>query len=62
MNVPTPAALTGTQLLEARLAKQLTQVQLANDIGYTARQIRAWEKGAVVIPQSACRTLAKVLS
>lgn len=54
--------MTGTDLLKARLAKQLTQVQLADDIGYTDRQIRAWEKGAVAIPASACRILSKVLS
>lgn len=54
--------MTGETLLKMRLAKQLTQVQLADEIGYTARQIRAWEKDVVTIPQSACRILARVLA
>jgi transcriptional regulator with XRE-family HTH domain len=62
MSLPETNVLTGTQLLQARLAKQLTQEKLATEIGYTARQIRAWEKGAVVIPASACRSLARVLA
>lgn len=58
----TQTSMTGEQLLKMRLAKNLTQVQLADEIGYTARQIRAWEKNAVTIPASACRILERVLA
>ena len=53
--------MNGSELLKMRLAKEFTQVQLANEIGYTDRQIRAWEKDVVVIPKSACRILVRVL-
>ena len=54
--------MNGSELLKMRLAKKFTQARLADEIGYTDRQIRKWEKDEVAIPPSACRIIERVLA
>lgn len=53
--------MTGEELKKARLESEMTQAKLAEQIGYTERQVRAWEKGVVEIPSRTALILRRNL-
>lgn len=53
--------MTGSELKQARLNAKLTQVKLAELVGYTERQVRKWETDEVAIPARTEAMLKRVL-